>query len=146
MEMGIASDLDPRAFRRALGRLGRGSAIITAEAADGRAVGLTMSWFNSVSIDPPLILFSIDRRSFSLNAMIEARGYAVNILGRDQQHLSNKFAKALDDKWTALEQTLRLEPAPLIARALTHFQPAPYAPYHAVDQLIFFGRVLRFTP
>src|SRR5258708_9673233 len=145
MEMGIASDLAPRAFRRALGQVAAGVAIITAEAADGCAVGRNMSAFNSVAIDPPLILFSIDRRSFSLNAMIEARGYAVNILGRDQEHLSNKFAKALDDKWTAVEHTLGLEAAPLIAGALAHFECAPYAPYDGGDHVIFVRRVMRFT-
>jgi flavin reductase (DIM6/NTAB) family NADH-FMN oxidoreductase RutF len=145
MKMDIASDVDPRAFRRALGQFATGVAVITAEAADGRAVGLTMSSFNSVSIDPPLILFSIDRSSFSLNAMIEAKGYAVNILGRDQEHLSNKFARALGDKWTAVEHTLGLEAAPLIAGAIAHFECVPYAHYDGGDHVIFVGRVVRFT-
>ena len=104
--MGATADLDPRAFRQALGQFATGVAVITAEAADGQAIGLTMSSFNSVSVDPPLILFSIDRKAFSLKAMTEAKGYAVNILGRDQEHLSNKFAKALGDKWAAVEHTL----------------------------------------
>src|ERR1700716_2891434 len=115
--MGVALDLDPRAFRQALGQFPTGVAVITAQGADGSAVGLTMSSFNSVSVDPPLILFSIKRKSFSLNAMIEAKGYAVNILGRDQEHLSDKFAKALGDKWTAVEHTLGDNAAPLIVRA-----------------------------
>ncbi len=82
MTMTAASDLDPRAFRQALGQFATGVAVITAQAADGSAVGMTMSSFNSVSVDPALILFSIDRKSFSLRAMTEAGGYAVNILGR----------------------------------------------------------------
>src|SRR4030081_10235 len=104
--MGVALDLDPRSFRQAPGQFATGVAVITAQAADGRAVGLTMSSFNSVSVDPPLILFSIDRKSFSLNAMIEAKGYAVNILGRAQEHLPDKFAKPLAHKWTAVVHTL----------------------------------------
>jgi flavin reductase (DIM6/NTAB) family NADH-FMN oxidoreductase RutF len=142
--MDVAPDLDPRAFRQALGQFATGVAVITAEAADGSAIGMTMSSFNSVSVDPPLILFSIDRKSFSLTAMTEAKGYAVNILGRDQEHLSNKFAKSLGDKWAAVEHTLGHEAAPLIAGALAHFECAPYAHYDGGDHVIFVGRVVRF--
>jgi flavin reductase (DIM6/NTAB) family NADH-FMN oxidoreductase RutF len=142
--MGVALDLDPRAVRQALGQFATGVAVITAQAVDGRAIGLTMSSFNSVSVDPPLILFSIDRKSFSLNAMIEAKGYAVNILGRDQEHLSDKFAKSLGDKWTAVEHTLGDNAAPLITGALAHFECTPYAHHDGGDHVIFVGRVNRF--
>lgn len=143
--MGATADVDPRAFRQALGQFATGVAVITAESADGNAIGLTMSSFNSVSVDPPLILFSIDRKAFSLKAMTEAKGYAVNILGRDQEYLSNKFAKALDDKWAAVEHTLGHEAAPLIAGTLAHFECAPYAQYDGGDHVIFVGRVVKFT-
>jgi flavin reductase (DIM6/NTAB) family NADH-FMN oxidoreductase RutF len=143
--MGAALDLDARAFRRALGQFATGVAVITAQAADASAIGLTMSSFNSVSVDPPLILFSIDRKSFSLSAMTEAKGYAVNILGRDQEHLSNQFARALGDKWAAVEHTLGHMSAPLIAGALAHFECVPYAQYDGGDHVIFVGRVVRFS-
>jgi flavin reductase (DIM6/NTAB) family NADH-FMN oxidoreductase RutF len=142
--MGAASDLDARAFRRALGQFATGVAVITAQAADASAIGLTMSSFNSVSVDPPLILFSIDRKAFSLTAMTKAEGYAVNILGRDQEHLSDKFARALGDKWAAVEHTLGYT-APLIAGALAHFECVPYAQYDGGDHVIFVGRVVRFS-
>ncbi|MDB5619123.1 flavin reductase family protein [Tardiphaga sp.] len=143
--MSAASDLDPRAFRQALGQFATGVAVITAEGPDGSAIGLTMSSFNSVSVDPPLVLFSIDRKAFSLKAMTEAKGYAVNILGRDQEQLSNKFARALGDKWTAVEHTLGHMAAPLIAGALAHFECTPYAHYDGGDHVIFVGRVVRFS-
>jgi flavin reductase (DIM6/NTAB) family NADH-FMN oxidoreductase RutF len=143
--MTATSDLDARAFRRALGQFATGVAVITAQAADGSAIGLTMSSFNSVSIDPPLILFSIDRKAFSLAAMTEAKGYAVNILGHDQEHLSNQFARTLGDKWTAVEHTVGHMQAPLIAGALAHFECVPYAHYDGGDHVIFVGRVVRFS-
>jgi flavin reductase (DIM6/NTAB) family NADH-FMN oxidoreductase RutF len=143
--MGAPADIDPRAFRQALGQFATGVAVITAEGADGSAIGMTMSSFNSVSVDPPLILFSIDRKAFSLAAMTEAKGYAVNILGRDQEHLSNRFAKALGDKWAAVEHTLGHMAAPLISGALAHFECAPYAHYDGGDHVIFVGRVVRFS-
>jgi flavin reductase (DIM6/NTAB) family NADH-FMN oxidoreductase RutF len=142
--MATALDVDPRAFRQALGQFATGVAVITAQAADGSAIGLTMSSFNSVSVDPPLVLFSIDRKAFSLTAMTEAEGYAVNILGRDQQHLSNKFARSLADKWTAVEHTLGHTAAPLIAGALAHFECTPYARYDGGDHVIFVGEVGAF--
>jgi flavin reductase (DIM6/NTAB) family NADH-FMN oxidoreductase RutF len=143
--MDPTGDLDARAFRRALGQFATGVAVITAQGADGHALGMTMSSFNSVSVDPPLILFSIDRKAFSLQAMTEARGYAVNILGRDQEHLSNKFARSLCDKWSAVEHTLGIEAAPLIAGALAHFECVPYAHHDGGDHVIFVGRVVKFT-
>jgi flavin reductase (DIM6/NTAB) family NADH-FMN oxidoreductase RutF len=143
--MDVGRDIDPRAFRRALGQFATGVAVITAQAVDGSAVGLTMSSFNSVSVDPPLVLFSIDRKSFSLKTMIEAKGYAVNILGRDQEHLSNQFARSLGDKWSAVEHTLGEKAAPLLAGALAHFECAPYAHYDGGDHVIFVGRVVGFS-
>jgi flavin reductase (DIM6/NTAB) family NADH-FMN oxidoreductase RutF len=143
--MGAASDLDARAFRRGLGQFATGVAVITAQAADGSAIGLTMSSFNSVSVDPPLILFSIGRQAFSLAAMTKAKGYAVNILGRDQEHLSDKFARSLADKWAAVEHTLGHAAAPLIAGAIAHFECEPYAQYDGGDHVIFVGRVVQFS-
>jgi flavin reductase (DIM6/NTAB) family NADH-FMN oxidoreductase RutF len=143
--MVAAKDPDALAFRRALGQFATGVAVITAQGADGRAIGLTMSSFNSVSVDPPLVLFSIDRKSFSLGAMTDAGGYAVNILGRDQEHLSNQFARSLADKWAAVEHTIGHMAAPLLAGAIAHFECVPYAQYDGGDHVIFVGRVVRFS-
>lgn len=141
----LQDEINPLAFRRALGQFAAGVAVITAKGPDGQAIGLTMSSFNSVSLNPPLILFSIDRKAFSLPAMQAAEGYAVNILSRAQEHLSNKFAKSLSDKWAAVEHTLGHCEAPLLANALAHFECVPYATYDGGDHVIFVGRVLRFS-
>jgi len=143
--MAAAPEADTRAFRRALGQFATGVAIVTAKADDGKAIGLTMSSFNSVSARPPLILFSIDQGAYSLPAMAQAAGYAVNILGGDQEHLSNQFAKALADKWADVEHTLGHAAAPLIAGALAHYECEPYARHEAGDHVIFVGRVVRFS-
>ena len=132
-------------FRRALGQFATGVAVVTARNPRGEAVGVTMSSFNSVSLDPPLILFSVDRKSRSLPEMLEARGFAVNILSRGQEHLSNQFAKALADKWAAVEHSFGHNEAPLIHGALAHFECEPYAHYDGGDHVIFVGKVLRFS-
>lgn len=136
---------DPREFRKALGQFATGVAVITASDRAGAAIGMTMSSFNSVSLDPPLILFSVDRGAMSLPATLEAEGYAVNLLSRSQEHLSNQFAKALSDKWQAVAHSLGHAQAPLIHGALAHFECEPYAHYDGGDHVIFVGRVLRFS-
>lgn len=136
---------DQTAFRQALGSFATGVAVITARGPADEAIGLTMSSFNTVSLDPPLILFSVDRKAKSLAAMLEARGYAVNVLSRHQEHLSNRFARALTDKWGDVKHRLGFAEAPLIEGALAHFECEPYAHYDGGDHIIFVGRVLRFT-
>lgn len=135
--------MDARAYRRSLGEFATGVAIITAEGPRGELIGMTMSSFNSVSVDPPLVLFSVDRRANSLGAMLEAEGYAVNVLARDQEHLSNKFARALSDKWSEVQKTVGHARAPLLTGALAHFECEPYAHHGGGDHIIFLVRVLR---
>lgn len=132
-------------FRRTLGEFATGVAVITAKGQDGAFIGMTMSSFNSVSLDPPLILFSVDRRAYSLGAMLEARGYAVSVLGRDQEHIANAFAKALSDKWQDVASTVGHAEAPLISGALAHFECEPFAHHDGGDHIIFVGRVVRFA-
>jgi flavin reductase (DIM6/NTAB) family NADH-FMN oxidoreductase RutF len=136
---------DHRSFRNALSQFATGVAVITARGAANQAVGMTMSSFNSVSLDPPLVLFSVDRRALSLPAMASAEGYAVNILSRRQEALSNQFAKALGNKWQDVAHSLGHAEAPLIDGALAHFECAPYAQHDGGDHVIFIGRVVRFS-
>lgn len=138
-------DFDPKAFRHALSHFATGVAVITARGADDEAVGMTMSSFNSVSLNPPLILFSVDRRAFSLPAMLAAKGYAVNILGRSQEMLAEGFATSLADKWADVDHSVGHAEAPLLHGALAHFECEPYAHHDGGDHVIFIGRVLRFT-
>lgn len=132
-------------FRHALGEFATGVAVITASDPAGELLGMTMSSFNSVSVDPPLILFSIDRRAHSLAAMESAGGYAVNILSRSQEALSNRFARALSDKWENVLRTAGYAEAPLLDGALAHFECEPYATYDGGDHVIFVGRVVKYT-
>lgn len=132
-----------RQFRRALGEFATGVAIVTAVGRDGELIGMTMSSFNSVSLEPPLVLFSVDRRAHSLPPMLAARGFAINVLARDQEHLSNQFARALSDKWAAVRISVGHAQAPLIAGALAHFECEPYAHHDGGDHVIFVAHVLR---
>ena len=90
---------DAREFRNTLGRFATGVTVVTARDDEGSPLGLTVSSFNAVSLDPPLILWSLDRSSSTLAAFENASHFAVNVLGADQIALSNLFASREEDKF-----------------------------------------------
>ena len=137
--------MEGRAFRQALGEFATGVAVVTARGKGDELVGMTMSSFNSVSVDPPLVLFSVDRKALSLPAMQEAKGFAVNVLARQQENVSNQFARALANKWDQVKTSVGHAEAPLISGALAHFECEPYANYDGGDHVIFVVRVVRHT-
>lgn len=143
MAMMAADPLTPSAFREALGCFATGVAIVTARNAGSEPIGMTMSSFNSVSIDPPLVLFSVDRQALSFPEMCAARGYAVNVLGRPQQHLSARFARSRADKWIDVAHSPGFGDAPVLADVLAHFECKPYAQYDGGDHVIFLCEVVR---
>jgi len=135
----------PAAFREALGHFATGVAVVTARDPENRPVGMTMSSFNAVSLDPPLVLFSVARSAKSLVAMQRARGFAVNILGHAQTDVSARFARAMSDKWQTVDHTPGYGDAPVLDDVLAHFECKPYAQYDGGDHVIFVCEVLRFA-
>lgn len=133
-----------RPLRNVFGEFATGVVIVTAKAPSGELIGMTMTSFNSVSLDPALILFSVDQRAYSLGALLNAEGYAVNVLARGQEHLSNRFARALTDKWHGVGYVEGYAEAPLLDGALAHFECAHHACHQGGDHVIFLGRILRF--
>src|ERR1700737_1369537 len=99
------SPIDPRDFRNALGTYATGVTVITAAGADGKPYGLTCNSFASVSLNPPLVLWSLVLYSSSFSAFQDATHFAVNVLGVSQQALANKFAKSSDEKFVGVEWT-----------------------------------------
>src|SRR6202035_1656431 len=112
----LASDqspIDPRDFRNALGTFAPGVTIITAMAADGKPYGLTCNSFASVSLNPPLVLWSLVIFSQAMGIFQNASHFTVNVLGASQQALANKFATSSEDKFAGVEWTPGLGgPAP----------------------------------
>lgn len=135
---------DSRSFRNALGRFATGVTIVTAEAADGTPLGMTMNSFASVSLDPPLVLWSLDRRSPRFDDWVACSHYAISILSAEQVALSNHFATPAEDKFTELDWQPGLGGAPLLADMHTTFQCANQARHDGGDHLIFVGRVMTF--
>jgi len=135
---------DSQAFRRALGNFATGITVITAVSPDGEPVGLTANSFNSVSLDPPLILWSLDKRSNNLAAFSEASHFAVNILAADQMHLSNQFARPSDDKFAGVSFREGLGGAAVLADCAAVFECSVHQMIDAGDHFILIGKVEQF--
>jgi Conserved protein/domain typically associated with flavoprotein oxygenases, DIM6/NTAB family len=131
-----------RQFRTALSMFATGVAVITAPRKNAPPIGITVASFNSVSLDPPLILFSVDRRNLSLPDLSAVGTYAVNVLDEAQQDVSNRFAKANSDKWGGMPGVSDgCADVVLLPNALATFECEPYAQYDGGDHVIFIGRV-----
>jgi flavin reductase (DIM6/NTAB) family NADH-FMN oxidoreductase RutF len=136
---------DARKFRNALGLFPTGVAIVTTRSSDNERVGATVSSFSSVSLDPPLILFSIARSANSFETWQNAQYFAVNILSEDQSATSNRFAKSLTDKWEGVLHLNSSANIPLIAGSNASFECSHFAKYDGGDHLILVGRVTWYT-
>lgn len=140
-----SSPIDPRDFRNALGTYATGVTIITAAAPDGKPYGLTCNSFASVSLNPPLVLWSLVVYSSSLTVFQNASHFTVNVLGASQQALANKFAKSSDDKFTSVDWTPGLGGAPVLADSVANFQCRSVNRYYGGDHVIFLGAVEAYT-
>lgn len=130
-------------FRRALGRFATGVTIVTTRTADGKLEGLTANSFSSVSLDPPLVLWSLRRQAPSLANFTMAGHFAVNVLGTHQKHLCRHFATPQPDKFETVAHRIGDHGAPLIEEAIARFECRTEQIIEAGDHLIFLGRVLR---
>jgi flavin reductase (DIM6/NTAB) family NADH-FMN oxidoreductase RutF len=133
---------DSRALRTALGRYATGVTIVTCVDAAGRYVGLTANSFNSLSLDPPLVLWSLRSSSDSLAAFSDARRFAVNVLTESQVDLSRRFALRTDDRFSAGAWALGEHGAPVLAGCAAVFECETHVQQDAGDHRLFIGRVL----
>ena len=133
-----------RDFRTALGCFATGIAIMTAREPDGRFVGITVNSFSSVSLDPPLVSFCLDRNANSLNGFLSAAHFGVNVLSEGQEPLSAAFARSSGgDKFVGVDFTVGENGCPLLADCLTHLECIREAVHDAGDHLLVIGRVIR---
>ena len=136
--------VDTRAFRLCLGRFVTGVTVITALAPDGRPVGMTVNSFNSVSLEPPLVLWSIDRRGSFYAAFAQAERFAVNVLGADQKDLSRRFAGIPDERFDGVPVEPGQGGVPLLQGCIAWFECRTRHRYDGGDHLILVGAVERF--
>jgi flavin reductase (DIM6/NTAB) family NADH-FMN oxidoreductase RutF len=131
------------ALRAALGRFATGVTIITCLDPAGAPVGLTANSFNALSLEPPLVLWSLRRSSPSLAAFTAAPGFVVNVLSEAQVDLSRRFASAVPDKFSDGPWSPGEGGVPVLTGAAAVFECACLSHQHEGDHVLFIGRVLR---
>ncbi|WP_232838411.1 flavin reductase family protein [Streptomyces geranii] len=134
--------LEQRALRDCLGRFASGVTVVTT--GDGSAVhGVTVSSFTSVSLSPPLVLVSLDRRSRGCGRLGECAAFGINVLAADQHGLALLFAGRADAPATGIRW--EGDPAaPRLAGAVAHFTCVPWAAYDGGDHVLHVGEVVQF--
>lgn len=139
-----APGIDTGEFRKALGQFATGVTIVTTRGLDGGAVGVTVSSFNSLSLDPPLILWSLDKTAQSLAAFQGAEHFAVHVLTLEQEELALTFAKKGADKFAELALEAGLGGCPLLRECAARFHCQMRYRYEGGDHKIFVGEVKHF--
>ncbi|WP_233873618.1 flavin reductase family protein [Paraburkholderia adhaesiva] len=135
---------DTRAFRRCLGQYPTGVTVVTARH-EGELVGMTVNSFASVSLDPPLILWSIRRESRSVEAFTGAQHFVVNVLADDQVPVSQWFATAHPERFELAPWSEGVGGAPLLDGAVVQLECERVAVHEAGDHLILIGEVKQYA-
>ena len=134
---------DEREFRTALSQFATGVTIITTRDEDGSFVGLTASSFNSVSLSPPLVLWSLSQNARSMPLFTANSHYVINVLAADQVALAERFASRIEDRFNGIEFDLSETGLPILHGATAWFECHNRSRYPEGDHVIFVGEVER---
>jgi flavin reductase (DIM6/NTAB) family NADH-FMN oxidoreductase RutF/DNA-binding MarR family transcriptional regulator len=143
-KMAALSESDARALRRCFGQFGTGVTIMTSQTGQDR-VGVTANSFSSLSLDPPLVLWSIKRTSRSFDAFLKAEYFAVNVLSTDQIAVSQAFSGPQADKFAGIDCVPGKTGSPTIRNAIAIMECQIENRYDGGDHIILIGRVLHFS-
>lgn len=138
-----ALGFDSSTFRRTLGMFATGITVITARAPDGSLIGLTVNSFNSVSLEPPLIVWSLANTSAVREVLENCEYYAVNVLADDQESLSSLFASKAADRFAGVAWEPGLGGAPLLEGCCAVFEVRNSLRHPGGDHVVFIGEVAR---
>ncbi|MEJ6656764.1 MAG: flavin reductase [Pseudomonas sp.] len=142
--MTAQASFNPKAFRDALSTFTTGVTIITTRGTDGAPVGITANSFNSVSLNPPLVLWSLAKSAYSLDAFSNNKHWNVHVLSVEQEDLSGRFAARGEDKFSGIELDRGINDVPLLHNCTARFQCRTAFMYEGGDHVIFVGEVLGF--
>ncbi len=138
------ADFDKTEFRKTLGQFATGVTIITTLSESGKAAGVTASSFNSLSMNPPMILWSLNKSAYSLPAFQHTKYFNVHVLGAGQDALSNCFAKHGSDKFNDIKTSKGLGGIPILPKYAALFECETAHHYEGGDHIIIVGEVLKF--
>ena len=134
---------DTRHFRNALSQFATGVTVITTRLPDGSFLGLTASSFNSVSLDPPLVLWSLSQGASSLPVFTGNSHYVINVLAGDQAMLAERFAMRIENRFEGVDFDLSYTGLPILKGAAAWFECHNRSRYPEGDHVIFVGEVER---
>jgi flavin reductase (DIM6/NTAB) family NADH-FMN oxidoreductase RutF len=136
------ADVSASNLREVMSHYLTGVTIVTITKPDGTPYGLTVNSFNSVSLAPPLILWSLDNKNSNLGLFENTAGFAINIMAADQADLCRRFAGKDSDRFVGVDWTFGTSGQPLITHALAHIECRPWQTYAGGEHTIFVGEVL----
>lgn len=134
--------VDSSEFRAALSRFVSGVTVVTTRAASRQPVGVTISAFCSLSLDPPLILFCLERSAQCFESFVTAEGFTVNVLAEGQAALSAKFAAPLGDRWRDVSFAVGQAGMPVLPECAANLECRRHAVHDGGDHAIVVGEVL----
>ena len=140
----MQQSFDSNRFRQALGAFTTGVTIVTTVDAAGKPVGVTANSFNSVSLAPPMVLWSLARTSANIGTFLAARHFAVHILASDQQTLATRFSQKGTDRFAGLKVGSGIDGIALLDGCAARFECRTAFQYEGGDHVIFVGEVLNF--
>jgi flavin reductase (DIM6/NTAB) family NADH-FMN oxidoreductase RutF len=132
---------DAAHFRQALSQFATGVTVVTARLPDGRQAGVTINSFNSVSLDPPLVLWSLAHDAGCMELFSAAASYVINVLAGDQIEVAQRFASKGGDRFEALAFSLSARGQPVLGGTVAWFECARRSKYVEGDHAIFVGAV-----
>jgi len=137
--------LEEHGLRSTLGCFATGVTIVTTRGQGGRRIGVTVNSFSSVSLNPPLVLWSLSRKSPNLEEFCRAGYFAVNVLADDQYDLSLRFSTPLRDKFEGVEYVEGAGGVPLVRGAIAQFVCRNFRQYDGGDHMIFIGEIKQYN-
>jgi flavin reductase (DIM6/NTAB) family NADH-FMN oxidoreductase RutF len=143
MEFHDSMTFDQRAFRDAMGCFATGITVVSTMTGDGRPVGMTVNSFSSVSLDPPLVLFSLARTASNYDAFAQAEKFAISVLRDDQRDISQGFASSSNGYFNEITYEETDFGCPLVPDAIAVFECLTEAKHDGGDHVIMVGRVDR---
>ena len=131
-------------LRNVLSKFATGVTIVSTIDDDGKPVGMTVNSFTSVSLDPPLVLWNIGINQPSYDIFLNAKGYSVSILSKDQRDICNLFSSSVDNKFNNIDFVLSDNGFPIIQKSLAWFDCLKWKNYPGGDHQILVGEVINF--
>ncbi|WP_454696311.1 flavin reductase family protein [Achromobacter aegrifaciens] len=139
----LSTDWDKRSLRTTLGRFATGVTIVTTRGKDGSRIGLTVNSFSALSLDPPLVLWSLGKSQGSLEAFRTCSQFAINVLSESQIALSQRFSSPVADRFAGVDFACSDDGIPLIGGCAAYFLCNSYQHMELGDHLLFVGQVER---